>query len=156
MELLVRRFKNDEDIFEPVVEYVKIKGKKRKKKEIQQLKKSDFIAQEWLEFLRKLPDSVSVDRLKYLDIHAGFTNWNNAEIKTEWFTLAIRSGYTEIFPQIESFLKKVGRRKYLLPIYEELSKTNENLKWTKSVYTKAKINYHFVSKQSIEEILNIN
>ena len=156
MELLVRRFKNDEDIFEPVIEYVKIKGKKRKKKEIQQLKKSDFIAQEWLEFLRKLPDSVSVDRLKYLDIHGGFTNWNNAEIKTEWFTLAIRSGYTEIFPQIESFLKKVGRRKYLLPIYEELSKTNENLKWTKSVYTKAKINYHFVSKQSIEEILNIN
>ncbi len=156
MEQLVKRFNSDEDIFDPVVKYVKVKGKKRKKKEIQQLKKSDFIAQEWLEFVRKLPDSIAVDRLKYLDKHAGFTKWNNAEIKTEWFTLAIRSGYKEIFPQIETFLKNVGRRKYLLPIYEELSRTQENLKWTKSVYAKAKINYHFVSKQSIDEILKIN
>lgn len=156
MEQLVKRFNSYEDIFAPVVKYVKVKGKKRKKKEIQQLKKSDFIAQEWLEFLRKLPDSVSIDRLKYLDKYAGFTKWNNAEIKTEWFTLAIKSGYKDIYPQIESFLKNVGRRRYLLPIYEELSKTNENLQWSKSVYDKAKANYHFVSKQSIEEILNIN
>jgi leukotriene-A4 hydrolase len=156
MEQLVKRFKSNEDIFEPVVKYVKVKGKKRKKKEVLQLKKSDFIAQEWLEFLRKLPDSVSVDRLKYLDRYVGFTNWNNAEIKTEWFTLAIRSGYNEAYPQIENFLKKTGRRKYLLPIYEELSRTSENLKWTKTFYTKAKDNYHFVSKQSIEEILNAN
>ena len=94
--------------------------------------------------------------IRYLDQYAGFTQWNNAEIKTEWYTLAIRSGYKEIFPKIAVFIKNVGRRKYLLPIYEELAKTKENLEWAKSTYAEAKQNYHFVSRQSIEEILKIN
>jgi hypothetical protein len=156
MQKLVKRFKKGEDIFEPIVSYVKVKGKKRKKKEIHQLKRSDYIAQEWLEFLRKLPDSISKDRLNYLDKYVGFTKWNNAEIKTEWYSLAIRSGYKEVFPQIANFLKNVGRRKYLLPIYEELAKSEENLKWARITFAEAKENYHFVSMQSIAEILKIN
>lgn len=156
MQKLVKRFKKDENIFEPVVSYIKVKGKKRKKKQVQQLKKSDYIAQEWLEFLRKLPDSISLERLKYLDEYVGFTQWNNAEIRTEWYLLAIRSGYKEAFPQIAIFIKNVGRRKYILPIYEELAKSKENLKWAKTIYAEAKENYHFVSRQSIAEMLKIN
>jgi hypothetical protein len=44
----------------------------------------------------------------------------------------------------------------LIPIYEELAKSKENLNWAKTIYSEAKENYHFVSKQSIAEMLKIN
>jgi len=91
--------------------------------------------------------------MRKLDAKLHFKTWGNAEVRSEWFTLGIRSGYLEIRPNMERFLLKVGRRKYLSPIYSELAKTPENLAWAKSVFEKAKGNYHFVSRSSIEGIL---
>jgi hypothetical protein len=54
---------------------------------------------------------------------------------------------------MEKFLIKIGRRKYLAPIYTELAKTPENKEWARSVFDKAKANYHYVSKSSVEKIL---
>ena len=54
---------------------------------------------------------------------------------------------------MEKFLKKVGRRKYLIPIYKTLASSSDNLSWAKKVFETAKINYHFVSKSSIEDVL---
>ena len=71
----------------------------------------------------------------------------------EWYVLGINSGYADIRPNMEKFLMKVGRRKFLMPIYTALSKDPENLKWAKQVFEKAKENYHFISKSSVEKVL---
>jgi aminopeptidase N len=153
---LALRFSSGENIFDPVVTWVKIKGRKRKRKEVEQLKRSDFIAQEWQEFIRKLPAKIDPNRMKYLDTYLNFKGWGNAEIQSEWYALAIRSNYEDVKPELEKFLVKTGRRKYLVPLYTELSQNINNLNWAKKVYLKAKPNYHFISKSTIEEILKVN
>ena len=55
---------------------------------------------------------------------------------------------------MEEFLIRVGRRKFLEPIYEELAKSEEGLAFANRVYEKARPNYHSISYQTIDDILD--
>ncbi len=124
-----------------------------KKKIGKKLERKTYITQEWMAFLRYLPDSISKERMLLLDKHLDFTHWKNAEIQTEWFLKGIRSGYQPITKSLEQFLTKVGRRKYILPLYEALIKTPKGKTWAKKVFSKAKGHYHYVSRKSVEDLL---
>ncbi len=89
-----------------------------------------------------------------LDKEFGFTQSNNAEIQCAWYTLAVRYEYKPAHASIEKFLTEVGRRKFLTPIYTEMVKYPEGKKWAKSVYTKARPNYHSVAYNTIDNLLN--
>jgi hypothetical protein len=83
-----------------------------------------------------------------------FSTWNNSEILTEWFVLNIQKGNTaKLRPEIKKFISKVGRRKYLMPIYKALSIKPADKIWAKGVFEGCKSNYHAVSKNSIEQVL---
>ncbi|MGV3629864.1 MAG: M1 family metallopeptidase [Bacteroidota bacterium] len=123
----------------------------KKKKDV--LTRDKYITQEWLAFIRKLPRDISVDKLKKLDEKLNFKNCGNAEIMTEWYVLGIEAGYTELRPEMDAFLKKVGRRKFLLPIYKTLAKDPENLKFARQVYKQARPYYHSVSQKTMDDLL---
>ena len=142
IQKLADRFALGEDIF-------KVKKKKKKNK----ITREKFITQEWLEFIRRLPAKMEPERLAYLDENLNFKGCGNSEIMTEWYILGINSGYKSIRPDLKRFLNKVGRRKYLEPIYEALSKNKDDLLWGKKVFLRAKVGYHFISYSTIEEIL---
>ncbi len=152
VQKLAKRFEAGENIFEEV-KWIKIKGKKKRKKQIIRLERSKYITQEWQAFIRELPSKMDPALLKRLDVHLNFKDWGNTEIMCEWYLLGIKSGYKELRPSIEKFLMKVGRRKYLMPIYSELAKNKEDLNWARNVFLKAKENYHFVSRSSIQTVL---
>ncbi len=128
--------------------------KKKKKKDI--ITREKFVTQEWLAFIRKLPRNIDVKQLKLLDEKLNFKNSGNAEIMTEWFVLAIEAGYLDVRPEMEKFLMKVGRRKFILPIYKTLAKKKENLAFAKEVYKKARPYYHSVSQKTVDELLQMN
>ena len=153
MKVLANDFTQGKAIFKTKVSYkkIRIKGKMRKKKLIERLKREDHIVQEWQTFIRTLPKSISKEKLKDIDVHLGFKNCGISEIMTEWFTLALENNYTEINSDIERFLKKVGRRKYLVPIYKAMNKVNPKL--SKQIFENSKNQYHAVSRNSIEELL---
>jgi aminopeptidase N len=153
MKVLANDFAQGIPIFKPKISYEKIRIKRRirKKKIIELLKREDYIVQEWQTFIRALPKSISKEKLKIIDVHLGFKNCGNSEIMTEWFTLALENNYTEINSDIERFLKKVGRRKYLVPIYKAMNKVNPKL--AKQIFENSKNQYHAVSRNSIEELL---
>lgn len=153
VQLLADRFAAGEDIFKKEVKYVKVKGRKKKKKIVNELTRDKYVTQEWQAFIRRLPEEVNPEYMRNLDKHLHFKSWGNAEVAMEWYVLGINSDYTDIRPNMERFLMKVGRRKYLAPIYFELAKTPDNKKWAKAVFEKAKNNYHYVSRTSIQEIL---
>lgn len=153
VQLLADRFAAGEDIFKKEIKWIKIKGRKKKKKQIIQLTRDKYIAQEWQAFIRRLPKKIDPEYMRSLDKNLNFKNWGNTEIMTEWYILGINSGYDDIRPNMEKFLMKIGRRKYLAPIYTALAKDPENLKWAKSVFEKAKESYHYVSRSTVEEIL---
>lgn len=126
----------------------------KKKKDV--LTRDKHITQEWLAFIRELPRDIPVEKLQLLDEKLNFKACGNAEIMTEWYVLGIQAGYKNINPNIEAFLKKVGRRKFLLPIYKTLAKDKENLDFAKKVYKKARPYYHSVSKKTMDELLGFS
>lgn len=109
---------------------------------------------EWLHFIRNLPQDLDASKMKMLDMSYRFSDSGNSEILAAWFELAIRNGYAdEIMPKIEGFLVKVGRRKFLTPLYRALKET-DRLDTARAIYAKARPNYHSVSVQTIDALLN--
>lgn len=118
------------------------------------LQRQDKITQEWLAFIRAFNGHLSVDTMKMIDEQLHFKDSDNAEIMAEWFVLGVQNDYMEIRPNLEAFLIKVGRRKFLEPIYKALARhSDESYEWGQSVYQKAKPHYHAVTYYTIDDIL---
>lgn len=142
------RFKNIQDLA--------VKIKKGEKELPADLMREDKTTQEWLAFIRAFDGELAKEKMKQIDAQLNFKNSGNAEIMSEWFILGIKNDYKELRPEIETFLIKVGRRKFLAPIYETLSEKPENKAWAKKVYEKARPNYHAISYHTVDEILGVN
>ena len=120
----------------------------------QDIKMNSFITQEWLVFIRGLEGNISALKLKEIDDKLNLKGCGNSEIMTEWYLISIKNKYKGVRPDMEKFLMKVGRRKYLQPIYTELAKSQNDLDWARSIFKIARNNYHSVSVKTIEEILH--
>lgn len=118
------------------------------------IKRSDWITQEWMYFIRQLPKDLPATRMAELDNEFDFKGWGNAEIMSEWFVKSIGAGYKDVRPQMREFLISVGRRKFLAPIYTALAVNVDDKKWAKDVYKEARPNYHAVSYNTVDGILN--
>jgi len=121
------------------------------------LKREDKTTQEWLAFIRQFKGELAKEKMIALDKQLNFRNSGNSEIMSEWFILGINNGYTDLRPDIKKFLVKVGRRKFLAPIYTALSKPeNNSVEWAKKVYAEARPNYHAISFNTVDEILGVS
>lgn len=109
---------------------------------------------EWLHFLRKLPAGLRGEQLTALDNQFKLTQTGNSEIATAWFLIAIANDYEPAFPALESFLERVGRRKFVQPLYEALAARPDRLDWAKSVYAKSRGNYHAVTVETLDEVMD--
>ena len=117
------------------------------------LKSEVWSTHEWLHFLKHLPGSLKFDQLADLDKVFNLSNSGNSEILAVWFLQSIKNDYRPAFENLEKFLLKIGRRKFLQPLYLELSKNKDHKIWAKNVYKKARQNYHYVSFNTIDKIL---
>lgn len=109
---------------------------------------------EWLHFLNNLPETVTAEHLRTLDEAFDLTHSTNAEIQAAWFYLSINQGYKVVHPELEKFLVGVGRRKFLTPLYSALIRTEEGRSLAEKIYRKARPNYHPVSYQTIDGLLD--
>ncbi len=118
------------------------------------LQTKGWTTHEWLRFLRGIPDGVLAPQLAALDKVFSLTDSGNSEIQAQWFMVAIKAGYEPAYPALAKFLNKVGRRKFLEPLYKSLASTPEGLKMARKIYTESRQNYHSVSVGTIDAILN--
>jgi len=118
-----------------------------------QTKSKEWSSHEWQHFIESLPRSISKEEMKAFDEAFGFTNSGNSEIQFDWYELAIENNYEEAYPAIEEFLINVGRRKFLTPLYKKMIETDQT-DWAKEIYEKARPNYHSVSYNTIDALLN--
>ncbi len=114
-----------------------------------------WIPQQWLHFLGGLPAQVDVLRLQNLDATYHLTQTGNAEIAAAWFVVGIRSGYAAVDDATEAFLMRVGRRKFLKPLYEALTKTDAGKARAQAIYARARPRYHAVSVRTLDEMLGV-
>lgn len=109
--------------------------------------------QEWVHFIDGMPPTLKPEQLAALDAAFHFTGTPNGEIAQRWYPLAVRSGYTQANEAISAFLQKIGRRKLIMPTYNELVKTPEGLKLAQDTFAKAKPGYHPITTGSVEEVI---
>ncbi|MBC3540199.1 M1 family metallopeptidase [Rufibacter sediminis] len=118
-----------------------------------ELATANWSTHEWLYFLSNLPKSLQLTQMQELDTAFGFTASGNAEIQAEWFKHAIHHQYQEAYPALEAFLVRVGRRKFLLPLYKALLQTEAGAALAREIYQKARPNYHAVSTSTLDAML---
>lgn len=113
-----------------------------------------WTTQEWLYFLRALGQNLSLKKMQELDAVFNLTAVKNSEIAHQWLLMSIASNYRPAFKRLRAYLIEIGRRKLIVPLYEALVKTPENLLWAKEVYAKARSGYHHIAQVTIDNIFS--
>ncbi|MDP9054160.1 MAG: M1 family metallopeptidase [Acidobacteriota bacterium] len=109
---------------------------------------TEWSTQEWMRFLRELPQTLSAAEMRRLDSDHHFTESGNNEILAQWLFLAARNGYEPAYARIENFLATVGRRKYVRPLYEALDRERAT-----DIYAKARPMYHPITQATIDAVI---
>lgn len=115
----------------------------------------DWVTLEWLRFINALPQKPEVAQIRALDEAWNLSNSGNGEIAFRWYVATVRAGYTDARPQIAAFIERIGRRKLIIPIYEELAKTPDGKAFAIEVYARAKPGYHPLTRGSVEKVLGL-
>lgn len=118
-----------------------------------ELNTKDWSSHEWLHFVRSIPEDYTSDQMAILDKAFKFTASGNSEVLCEWLLQSIKHDYEPAYGKLDEFLVNTGRRKFLKPLYEELIKTEKGTAMAKEIYAKARPNYHFVSTNTVDELL---
>lgn len=113
-----------------------------------------WTAHEWQYFITNLPDSLSRAQLKELDKAYQFTRSDNSEIQADWYELAIKNDYERAYDAVEQFLTRVGRRKFLTPLYSAMMNSGKE-EMAKRIYQKARPNYHTISRQTLDKVVGM-
>lgn len=109
---------------------------------------------ERLRFLAKLPRQIGTAELARLDGALDLSRSGNNEILFAWLDLALANRYEPAVPVANQFLGRVGRRKFVLPLYETLVKQGT---WGQVIatrfYAAHRDSYHSVTQGSVDKIV---
>jgi hypothetical protein len=113
---------------------------------------AEWTPHHWLRFLHAIPSDLARDRLAQLDRAHALTSSGNAEILALWLEVGVRHGYREIDAALRRFLVGVGRRKFLLPLYEAMLEADRRTE-ALEIYAAARSGYHPITQHSVDQLL---
>jgi Leukotriene A4 hydrolase, C-terminal. len=77
----------------------------------------------------------------------------NYELLVEWLTIAAGSDYEPAFGKIREVLVRVGRMKYLRPLYGALAATERTRALAREIFAAASPTYHGLSRRVVAGLL---
>ncbi|TNE27869.1 MAG: aminopeptidase, partial [Alphaproteobacteria bacterium] len=113
-----------------------------------------WTAAEQMRFVRNLPERQSAANLAKLDSALGLSKTGNSEVKFLWLKQALGNRYQPIVPLAEEFLGRVGRTKFVAPLYEvmmEQGAWGQNI--ARSLYAKVRGRYHSYTQGRVDELV---
>jgi leukotriene-A4 hydrolase len=108
---------------------------------------------ETLIFLQNLPRELDSESLAWLDSKLKLTGRGNYEILVEWLTIAAGSDYEPVFPKIREVLSRVGRMKYLRPLFLAMGRHERTRALGREIYSGVKPTYHSLSQRVVESVM---
>ncbi len=108
---------------------------------------------QWQLYLNSVKRPLAVASAAELDARFALTASNNFEVLVAWLNLATSGGYAPATPRLEEVLGKVGRMKYLRPLYEALAKRPETRSRARACFEQFKGGYHPIARQVVEGVL---
>ncbi|MEN7538504.1 M1 family metallopeptidase [Aurantiacibacter flavus] len=116
----------------------------------------EWSAAEQRRFLERLPEELSANELAALDQALGLSQTGNAEVQFLWLDAALRNRYQPVVPQAEEFLTRVGRNKFVSPLFATLMAQDE---WgqaiARALYAKTRSGYHSMTRGNVDEIVGL-
>lgn len=124
------------------------------KARVTQLPVKGWSPQEWIHFLQRLDGRADPKLLARLDEAFGLTRTGNAEVLAVWLRLSIGADYGPAMGRLEEFLTRVGRRKFLTPLYKALvARGPDGAKRARAIYGKARAGYHSLARDVLDEVV---
>jgi leukotriene-A4 hydrolase len=108
---------------------------------------------ELLVYLQKLPRDLPTADLAWLDRALGLTARGNHEILVQWLCLAAGAGHEAVFPRIREVLGRVGRMKYVRPLFQALGKTEAGRRVAREIFAAAAPTYHALTRRAAEGVM---
>jgi aminopeptidase N len=99
-------------------------------------------ADEWQVYLAGLQPPVPAELLAELDSWHHLTASTNPEILRLWLTAALRSGYPAAVPAAVDLLGRVGRLKFLKPLYDALARNPDTCVLARECFERNRSRYH--------------
>jgi aminopeptidase N len=109
---------------------------------------------ELLVFLQNLPRALEAADCAWLDGTLALTTRGNYEILVAWLVVAAGSSYAPAFPRIREVLSRVGRMKYLRPLYGALGATEGTRALAREIFAGASKGYHGLSRRVVQGVLD--
>jgi len=111
---------------------------------------------ERVRFLYRLPRKLRPAQLKALAEAMDLDSQRNSEVRFAWLELAIANRYEPAVPNLEDFLMKMGRRKFVLPLFKDLVAQGE---WGRAlarrIYPAARPGYHSVTTGRVDPVVQL-
>jgi len=116
----------------------------------------DWITEDWVYLLNKLITiPLTKVQLKSIDVSITSSSMkDSAAILSAWYILAVNNNYSEDNNDLQTFLIKIGRGRYVKPVYKQLAKTPSGIEFGKVCFEKAKSGYHPSLVNAVTAILN--
>jgi leukotriene-A4 hydrolase len=109
---------------------------------------------EWITFLRSLPEATPIERLRALDQEHHLTESPNTQISMYWLPILIARDERAALPAIDRFLGDVGRRWMVTEVYRALVKKGGFwLAHGREIFAVVGPRYHPITRGSIAELL---
>jgi len=109
---------------------------------------------ELLVYLQHLPRQLDAAACAWLDANLRLTGRRNHEILVEWLTIAAGSDYEPVFGRLREVLARVGRMKYLRPLYTAMGKHARTRALGREIFAAAGPRYHGLSRRVVQSILD--
>lgn len=113
-------------------------------------------AAEQRRFLEELPQSLSNAQLAALDKSLALSQSGNNEVLFLWLEAALRNEYDAAVPQAEHFMARVGRNKFISPLFTALNNTDWGKPIAQRIYAKTRNSYHAYTRSNVDKTLSYN
>jgi leukotriene A-4 hydrolase/aminopeptidase len=108
---------------------------------------------ELLLYLQRLPRQLDAGSCRWLDEHLQLTGRGNYEILAEWLAIAAGSDYEPVFPRLREVLTRVGRMKYLRPLYTAMGCHPRTRALAREVFAEVSPRYHSLSRRVAASVI---
>lgn len=109
---------------------------------------------ELLIYLQHLPRELKAEDCAWLDSTFALTHRGNHEILVEWLVIAAGSDYEPVFPRVREVLLRVGRMKYLRPLYGALGRHERTRVLAREIFQQAAPGYHALSRRVVQSVMD--
>ncbi len=103
-----------------------------------------------LAYLQRLPRELDAASCEWLDASLGLTGSGNHEVLVEWLTIAGGSDHEPVFARIREVLTRVGRMKYVRPLYAALGRHARTRALAREIFAAASDGYHHLSRRTAQ------